>query len=361
MSELEKMARENKCPHCKGEPEPGWIEMPDNGPVVPCPVCNPLDDYDLAERQRATAIRSRRTVMIKDEIELLPCPFCGEAVSLDQYDCDDGESAYDFYQIVCKNGCATHESRDRSEIVKGWNTRTLASRMDVAGDVGEQVKLFRAWADAMEHQSNRELTVEDICCVSGDDFPGDLRQAADTIERLARERDELQALRANEEWAHDELSKLAFDESGDRSWRDRALAAEAQLAAVTNTMEMYKAAAADVEASIRGAQAERDEALTKVSELEAQVAALHSAFWKYAEHLGTCIVSYADKDVSDPCDCGLHDATANLPTRSRQIIAVVEAARNLHSWPGTISEKQRLYTDNGELDLALSALTGDTT
>jgi hypothetical protein len=55
------MTIENKCPHCKGEPEPGWIEMPDNGPIVPCPLCNPLDEYDLAERQRDAAIRSRLT------------------------------------------------------------------------------------------------------------------------------------------------------------------------------------------------------------------------------------------------------------------------------------------------------------
>ena len=40
------------CAYCKGEPEPGYIEMPDNGPVVPCPVCNPETDYDRAEAQR---------------------------------------------------------------------------------------------------------------------------------------------------------------------------------------------------------------------------------------------------------------------------------------------------------------------
>ncbi len=31
---------ENQCPSCKGEPEPGWIEMPNNGPIVPCWLCN---------------------------------------------------------------------------------------------------------------------------------------------------------------------------------------------------------------------------------------------------------------------------------------------------------------------------------
>lgn len=28
------------CPACKGEPDPGYIEMPDNGPIVPCYLCN---------------------------------------------------------------------------------------------------------------------------------------------------------------------------------------------------------------------------------------------------------------------------------------------------------------------------------
>ena len=29
------------CEYCEGEPEPGWIEMPNNGPIVECPFCNP--------------------------------------------------------------------------------------------------------------------------------------------------------------------------------------------------------------------------------------------------------------------------------------------------------------------------------
>ena len=44
------------CEHCKGEPESGWIEQPNNGPIVPCPVCNPMTEkdiaWDMAERQR---------------------------------------------------------------------------------------------------------------------------------------------------------------------------------------------------------------------------------------------------------------------------------------------------------------------
>jgi DNA-directed RNA polymerase subunit RPC12/RpoP len=27
------------CSYCAREPEPGWIEMNDNGPIVRCPVC----------------------------------------------------------------------------------------------------------------------------------------------------------------------------------------------------------------------------------------------------------------------------------------------------------------------------------
>jgi len=30
----------NPCTYCDGEPEPGYIEMPNNGPTVRCPVCN---------------------------------------------------------------------------------------------------------------------------------------------------------------------------------------------------------------------------------------------------------------------------------------------------------------------------------
>lgn len=34
---------ENGCAHCNTEPEwlgQGWIEQPNNGPIVNCPVCN---------------------------------------------------------------------------------------------------------------------------------------------------------------------------------------------------------------------------------------------------------------------------------------------------------------------------------
>lgn len=30
---------ESGCAYCRNEPEPGWIEMDNNGPIVRCPVC----------------------------------------------------------------------------------------------------------------------------------------------------------------------------------------------------------------------------------------------------------------------------------------------------------------------------------
>lgn len=45
--------RKAGCHYCAGEPEPGFIEMPNNGPIVHCPICNPEpDDYTKAEMQR---------------------------------------------------------------------------------------------------------------------------------------------------------------------------------------------------------------------------------------------------------------------------------------------------------------------
>lgn len=32
------------CSHCDGEPQwigPGWIDLPSNGGIKPCPICNP--------------------------------------------------------------------------------------------------------------------------------------------------------------------------------------------------------------------------------------------------------------------------------------------------------------------------------
>lgn len=42
----------NVCPGCGGEPEPGFIEQPNNGPIVACPYCNADWDSDSARRQR---------------------------------------------------------------------------------------------------------------------------------------------------------------------------------------------------------------------------------------------------------------------------------------------------------------------
>lgn len=30
-----------ECFYCADEPEPGWIETDNNGPIVPCPICSP--------------------------------------------------------------------------------------------------------------------------------------------------------------------------------------------------------------------------------------------------------------------------------------------------------------------------------
>lgn len=46
-----------ECPHCSGEQEPGWIETPNNGPIVPCPLCNPMTDRER-EFERALAARA---------------------------------------------------------------------------------------------------------------------------------------------------------------------------------------------------------------------------------------------------------------------------------------------------------------
>ena len=32
------------CEYCSNESEPGWIETDNNGPIVPCPFCNPDDE-----------------------------------------------------------------------------------------------------------------------------------------------------------------------------------------------------------------------------------------------------------------------------------------------------------------------------
>jgi hypothetical protein len=46
------------CRHCKGAgPKAGWIEQNNNGPIVPCPVCNPKADREI-EYERAVAQRS---------------------------------------------------------------------------------------------------------------------------------------------------------------------------------------------------------------------------------------------------------------------------------------------------------------
>lgn len=52
-----------ECPCCKGEPEPGWIETPNNCPIVPCWICN--RERWLTEREQKVMRRAlRRSVRI---------------------------------------------------------------------------------------------------------------------------------------------------------------------------------------------------------------------------------------------------------------------------------------------------------
>jgi hypothetical protein len=44
------------CLCCKNEPEPGYIELPNNGPVVPCWVCN-FEEWRRSCDRRSPAIR----------------------------------------------------------------------------------------------------------------------------------------------------------------------------------------------------------------------------------------------------------------------------------------------------------------
>ncbi len=54
------------CEYCKDEPEPGMIEMPNNGPTVYCPVCNPDGEREQewlrAELQREQQKAERREI-----------------------------------------------------------------------------------------------------------------------------------------------------------------------------------------------------------------------------------------------------------------------------------------------------------
>jgi hypothetical protein len=46
------------CFYCEGEPEAGWIEMPNNGPIVACPICTERDP-DTWREEREEAKRDR--------------------------------------------------------------------------------------------------------------------------------------------------------------------------------------------------------------------------------------------------------------------------------------------------------------
>jgi len=45
-----------QCLCCKGEPERGYIELPNNGQVVPCWMCN-FDEWRRSGDRRSPAVR----------------------------------------------------------------------------------------------------------------------------------------------------------------------------------------------------------------------------------------------------------------------------------------------------------------
>lgn len=52
------------CEHCRNEPEPGWIETDNNGPIMPC-RCNPVTEKDLAwDRAEAQRNAQRRSTPV---------------------------------------------------------------------------------------------------------------------------------------------------------------------------------------------------------------------------------------------------------------------------------------------------------
>lgn len=40
------------CMHCLNETEPGWVEQDNNGPIVPCQVCNPDGAFERTPTAR---------------------------------------------------------------------------------------------------------------------------------------------------------------------------------------------------------------------------------------------------------------------------------------------------------------------
>lgn len=46
------------CSHCEDEPEHGWIETDNNGPIVPCPVCNPHSSATSSRQPDSSAATS---------------------------------------------------------------------------------------------------------------------------------------------------------------------------------------------------------------------------------------------------------------------------------------------------------------
>lgn len=57
-------------------------------------------------------------IIVQNEPELLPCPFCGGRPTFVEPDRGGWE-----YQIICTDCQVYPESGDRAEVIRHWNTR----------------------------------------------------------------------------------------------------------------------------------------------------------------------------------------------------------------------------------------------
>ena len=75
--------------------------------------------------------------------------------------------------------------------------------MSDAPDTEALVKLADSWAYAFSDGSNRNMTLDEIAAVSGDDLAGDLQKIAEGVRRLQSEVERLRLdnMRLNGEWS----------------------------------------------------------------------------------------------------------------------------------------------------------------
>lgn len=107
-----------------------------------------------------------------NDIELKPCPFCGEEVSL-FYDCYDSFTGY-FYWIACPEcGCRQAQSIHKEAVIKAWNERRTKDKT-VFDKIGDELRKY----------CNPE-TCDGMCC-SDCDFPAAIR----IVDRIEKEMSE---------------------------------------------------------------------------------------------------------------------------------------------------------------------------